>query len=132
MTVVRLFLELLVVLTVHEFGHWVVAYVLRMPISSMTIGVGPLLFEHLWEGMWFRFRLLPISGNVELSWRSKRPWRNIAVCVAGPAANIFLTGAPFGPEFASMSAMMAVFNLLPWRLGAMDSDGLQVLREIRQ
>ena len=47
MTVVTVFLEVLVVLTVHEFGHWLVAYVLRMPISSMTIGAGPLLVEHL-------------------------------------------------------------------------------------
>jgi len=68
MTAVTVVLELLVVLTVHEFGHWLVAYMLRMPISSMTIGVGPLLFEYQWEGMWFRFRLLPISGNVALCW----------------------------------------------------------------
>jgi regulator of sigma E protease len=132
MEVVRVFLELLVVLTVHEFGHWLVAYVLRMPISSMTIGVGPLLFEHLWDGMWFRFRLLPISGNVALCWRSKRPWRNIAVSVAGPAANVFLAGALFWTELGGVSAIMAVFNLVPWRLGTLDSDGLQVLREIRQ
>jgi hypothetical protein len=38
MTAVRVFLELLAVLTVHEFGHWLVAYVLRTPISSMTVG----------------------------------------------------------------------------------------------
>jgi hypothetical protein len=31
-----------------------------------------------------------------------------------------------------MSAMMALFNLLPWRLGKMDSDGLQVWREIKR
>jgi hypothetical protein len=54
------------------------------------------------------------------------------VCVAGPAANFFLAGAPFGPELGGMSAMMALFNMLPWRLGKMDSDGLQALREIRQ
>jgi regulator of sigma E protease len=132
MTVVVAFLELFVVLTVHELGHWLVAYVLRMPISSMTIGVGPLLFEHLWEGMWFRFRLLPISGTVALCWPSKRPWRNIAVYVAGPAANVFLAGALFWTELGNLSAIIAVFNLVPWRLAAMDSDGLQMLREIRQ
>jgi regulator of sigma E protease len=132
MTLVRVFLELVVVLTVHEFGHWLAAYALRMPISSMTIGAGPLLSEHLWEGMWFRFRLLPISGTVALCWRSKRPWRNVAVYVAGPAANVLLAGALFWTELGSMSAIMAVLNLVPWRLGTMDSDGLQVLREIRK
>jgi regulator of sigma E protease len=132
MTVVRLFLELLVVLTVHEFGHWLVAYALRMPISSMTIGVGPLMFEHLWEGMWFRFRLLPISGTVALCWRSKRPSRNVAVYAAGPAANIIIAVVLFWTELGAMSAIMAVLNLVPWRLGRMDSDGMQVLREIRQ
>jgi membrane-associated protease RseP (regulator of RpoE activity) len=126
------FLELLVVLTVHEFGHWIVAYASRMPVSSMTVGVGPLLFERLWNGMWFRFRLLPISGTVALCWRSKRPWRNVAVYAGGPAANIVLAGALFWTELGSMSAIMAVLNLVPWRLGKMDSDGLQVLREIRQ
>jgi regulator of sigma E protease len=132
MTVVSAFLELFVVLTVHELGHWLVAYALRMPVSSMTVGVGPLLFERPWNGMWFRFRLLPISGTVALCWRSKRPWRNVAVYAAGPAANIFLAGALFWTELGSMSAIMAVLNLVPWRLGKMDSDGLQVLREIRQ
>jgi len=131
MTVVRLFLEMLVVLTVHEFGHWLVAYVLRMPISSMTIGVGPLLFEHMWEGMWFRFRLLPVCGNVALCWRSKRRWRNMSVYAAGPAANVLLAGL-FWTEIGSMSAAMAVLNLVPWRLGPMDSDGSQLWREIRQ
>ncbi len=79
-----------------------------------------------------RFRLLPISGTVALCWRSKRPWRNMAVYVAGPAANVLLAGALFWTELGSMSAIMAVLNLVPWRLGTMDSDGLQVLREIRQ
>jgi membrane-associated protease RseP (regulator of RpoE activity) len=104
------------VLTVHELGHWL--FVLRMPISSITIGVGPLLFERLWEGMWFRFRLLPISGTVMLCWRSKRPWRNMAVYVAGPAANVLLACALFWTELGSMSAIMAVFNLplQRWRL----------------
>jgi len=132
MTVVRVLLELLVVLTVHEFGHWLVARVLRMPISSMTIGVGPLLFESLWEGVWFRFRLLPISGTVVLCRRSQRSWRNMAVYAAGPAANVLLAVALFWTELGSMSAVIAVFNLGPWRLGTMDSDGVQVLREMRQ
>ncbi len=132
MTVVSVFLELFVVLTVHELGHWLVAYALRMPVSSMTVGVGPVLFERLWNGMWFRFRLLPISGTVALCWRSKRPWRNVAVYAAGPAANILLAGALFWTDLGAMSAIMAVLNLVPWRLGKMDSDGLQVLREIRQ
>jgi membrane-associated protease RseP (regulator of RpoE activity) len=132
MTTVSVFLELFVVLTVHELGHWLVAYALRMPVSSMTVGVGPVLFERLWNGMWFRFRLLPISGTVALCWRSKRPWRNVAVYAAGPAANVLLAGALFWTELGAMSAIMAVLNLVPWRLGKMDSDGSQVLREIRQ
>jgi Zn-dependent protease len=41
-------------------------------------------------------------------------------------------GALFWTELGSMSAIMVVFNLVPWRLGTMDTDGLQVLREIRQ
>src|SRR5258708_32368208 len=93
MTVVSVFLELFVVLTVHELGHWLVAYALRMPVSSMTVGVGPVLFERLWNGMWFRFRLLPISGTVALCWRAKRPWRNVAVLGARAAGHIFLRGA---------------------------------------
>jgi hypothetical protein len=47
---------LLVVLTVHELGHWLVAYVvLRMPISSMTIA-------------------LVHSCSSIPCWPSKRPW----------------------------------------------------------
>src|SRR5258708_22145837 len=93
MTVVSVFLELFVVLTVHELGHWLVAYALRMPVSSMTVGVGPVLFERLWNGMWFRFRLLPISGTVALCWRAQRPLGQLAG-VPGRAAAHHLVPRP--------------------------------------
>src|SRR5260370_20282751 len=117
MTVLSVFLELFVLLSVRELGHWLVAYALRMPVSSMTVGVGPVLFERLWNGMWFRFRLLPISGTVALCWRSKRPWRNVAVLAARAAAHIFLPRAPFLTDPCGQFSVIAGVPLWSWRAG---------------
>lgn len=126
------FLELLTVVTIHELGHWIVAAVLRAPVSSVNVGSGPLVRERLFGGVWFRLRLIPFSGSVVLCWRSRRRWHNVAVYAAGPLANLLLAGALFWTEIGILSAIMAVINLIPKKRGEVESDGLKILREMRR
>lgn len=39
-------LMLLVMITVHEFGHYVAGKILRFKIDEFSIGFGPALFKH--------------------------------------------------------------------------------------
>ncbi|SRR5712691_11783895 len=132
MIVVAILWSLFVVITVHELGHFMVAYVLRRPISSMTVGFGPLIYEKLWDGMWFRFRLVPLSGNVTMCWRSRRSWKNISILAGGPFANFILAGTMWGTTLGTVSMLVGFLNLVPRRFGDIDSDGLLIMRELRR
>lgn len=57
-------LILLVMITIHEFGHWVAGKILRFGINEFSIGFGPALFKHKSKksGQLFAIRLIPLGG----------------------------------------------------------------------
>ncbi len=96
-------------ITIHEFGHYIVARLFNVGITEFAIGMGPKLVS--WKGKKnvFTIRLLPIGGYVnmvgeygtedeELSEedRNKPPfnkkpiWQRLLVVLAGPAMNVFI------------------------------------------
>ncbi len=57
-------LILLVMITIHEFGHYLVGKLLRFKIDEFSIGFGPALFKRRSKktGELFAVRLLPLGG----------------------------------------------------------------------
>ncbi|MBD5636702.1 MAG: hypothetical protein HDP28_02625 [Clostridia bacterium] len=57
-------LILLVMITIHEFGHWIAGKILRFGITEFSIGFGPALFKHKSKksGQLFAIRLIPLGG----------------------------------------------------------------------
>ncbi len=57
-------LMLLVMITVHEFGHYVAGKILRFKIDEFSIGFGPALFKRKSKktGELFALRLIPLGG----------------------------------------------------------------------
>ena len=57
-------LMLLVMITVHEFGHYVAGKILRFKIDEFSIGFGPALFKHRNKKSdeLFALRLIPLGG----------------------------------------------------------------------
>ena len=57
---------LLAMITIHEFGHYIVARSFNVGITEFAIGMGPKLFS--WKGKKnvFTLRLLPIGGYVNM------------------------------------------------------------------
>lgn len=57
-------LILLVMITIHEFGHWVAGKILHFGINEFSIGFGPALFKHKSKksGQLFAIRLIPLGG----------------------------------------------------------------------
>lgn len=96
-------LILLVMITVHEFGHYIAGKALKFKINEFAIGFGPKLFKRKSErtGEVFSVRLLPLGGfcafdgedeegeNAD-SFNNKAPWKRIIVLVAGPLMNYLL------------------------------------------
>lgn len=57
-------LMLLVMITVHEFGHYIAGKILRFKIDEFSIGFGPALFKrrNKKSGELFALRLIPLGG----------------------------------------------------------------------
>ena len=115
-------LPLIVVLgaavTLHEFGHFIVAKILKIRVETFSFGFGPRLLGKKWGTTDYRISAIPLGGYVKLGGDESnapiegegasdipaherfdlRPrWQRIAVAVAGPIMNILTALAiPFG------------------------------------
>ncbi len=98
-------LILLVMITVHEFGHYVAGKALKFKINEFAIGFGPKIFKRKSKKSdeVFSIRLLPLGGfcgfegedgvdeeESKDSFTAKAPWKRIIVLLAGPLMNYLL------------------------------------------
>ena len=57
-----------VLVTVHEFGHFIVAKKCGVHIYEFSIGMGPLVHKHMGkDGIQYSIRALPIGGYVQMA-----------------------------------------------------------------
>lgn len=95
-------LILLVMITVHEAGHYFVGKIFKFKINEFAIGMGPAIFKKkLKSGEDFSVRLLPLGGFCafegedgdgadENAFDKKKPWQRILVLLAGATMNYIL------------------------------------------
>ena len=95
-------LILLVMITVHEAGHYFVGKIFKFKINEFAIGMGPAIFKKkLKSGEDFSIRLLPLGGFCafegedgetadENAFSKKKPWQRILVLLAGATMNYLL------------------------------------------
>ncbi|MDE5943117.1 MAG: site-2 protease family protein, partial [Clostridia bacterium] len=94
---------LLVMITVHEFGHYAAGKILKFKINEFAIGFGPKLFKRVSKktGEAFSIRLFPLGGFCAFdgedaeglnpdSFNNKAPWKRIIVLISGPLMNYIL------------------------------------------
>jgi regulator of sigma E protease len=93
----------------HEFGHFIVAKLLKIRVETFSVGFGPRLFGKRWGTTDYRLSLIPLGGYVKLGGDESnatiegdgesdipaperfdlRPrWQKFLVMVAGPVMNI--------------------------------------------
>jgi len=95
---------LLVLITVHEFGHYVAGKILGFKINEFAIGFGPKIFSRTNKktGEVFSVRVLPLGGFCAFegedednpskdAFNNKKPWKRLIVLVSGVLFN-FLFG----------------------------------------
>lgn len=95
-------LVLLVMITVHEFGHYIAGKIFGFGIEEFAIGFGPKIFsKKKADGEVFSIRILPLGGfcsfkgedaesDDESAFNNKAWWKRIIVLVAGAFMNYLL------------------------------------------
>ncbi len=102
-------LGLSILVTIHEFGHFLAARFLGVKVEAFSVGWGPVLFKRPWLGTEFRLSALPLGGYCKMkgehdlqkalenktdivpepgSFYFAAPWRRIVIGFAGPFANL--------------------------------------------
>ncbi len=93
---------LLVMITVHEFGHYTAGRIFHFKINEFAIGFGPKLFSRTAKnGEIFSVRALPLGGFCAFagedeedaspdSFNNKKPWQRIIVLISGALMNYLL------------------------------------------
>ncbi len=101
MSIIYTLLILGVLVTVHEFGHFIVAKKCGIGVIEFSIGMGPRLFSFDWHGTKYSLKLIPFGGScamvgedeendAEDAFNNKSPLARFAVVFAGPAFNFVL------------------------------------------
>lgn len=101
MTIIYGLFVFLIVITVHEFGHFIVAKMNNIKVNEFSIGMGPAILKKQGKETLYAIRLLPIGGYVALegeedesddprSFSNSHPLRRISVLLAGAFMNFFL------------------------------------------
>ena len=105
-TILWFLIALVVLVAVHEYGHFYVARRCGVKVIRFSIGFGSKLFSwHDRHGTEFALSAIPLGGYVKMlderemevseeeaqySFNNQHPWKKIAIASAGPIANILL------------------------------------------
>lgn len=133
---------------IHEFGHFIVAKLLKIRVETFSVGFGPRLFGKKWGHTDYRLSAIPLGGYVKLGGDESnaplegegatdippeeqfnlRPrWQRILVAIAGPVMNV-LTALAIPFAGALMYGVPAIPNPVVSSLaanGASATAGLQ-------
>lgn len=103
LSVLLAILILLVMITVHEFGHYVAGRALGFKINEFSIGFGPAIFKRKSSksGQLFAVRAFPLGGycafegedeegESEGAFNKQHPFKRIVVLIAGAGFNYLL------------------------------------------
>src|SRR5512135_633236 len=93
-----------IVITIHEFGHFAMAKLLKIRVITFSLGFGPRLAGFTRGGTEYRISPLPLGGYVKMAgeafdedrqgapdeFLSHPKWHRLLVALAGPVMNILL------------------------------------------
>lgn len=91
----------LVLIIIHEFGHFIAAKLLGVRVNEFAVGFGPRLFSKKWGETNYAFNLVPLGGYCAMegededstddkAFCNKAPWRRFLIVVMGAVFNLLL------------------------------------------
>lgn len=112
MTIVITIIILGILVLAHEWGHFIVARKIGIPVHEFSIGFGYKVFSTRRNGVEYSLRLLPLGGFVRMAgeepgdqqdprgYSKRRPVEKMMVSFAGPFMNFVLAVLIFIYSFA--------------------------------
>ena len=96
----------LVMISLHEFGHFIVAKALNFKVDEFSVGMGPLIFKKQKGETQYSLRALPLGGYCKFegededtgnprAFVNQKPWKRLLVLLAGGTFNVILGFALF-------------------------------------
>jgi regulator of sigma E protease len=146
LSLIGFIIAVMILVTVHELGHFLVARAFGIRVERFSIGFGrPLLRWHDKSGTEYMIASIPLGGYVSLFGEKSKPitgserfeafsyqsvWVRMAVLLAGPFANFLLAIVAFWLMFIiGISSMAPVLGQVP-KGSLADSAGLHSHQEI--
>src|SRR5512137_580628 len=104
LTVIAFIVVLGITITLHEFGHFAAAKLLKIRVLVFSVGFGPRLVGFSRGGTEYRISPFPVGGYVKMAgetfdedrqgapdeFLSHPKWHRFVVAIAGPFMNIML------------------------------------------
>lgn len=117
-------LLLMLMITIHEFGHYITAKILKFKVYEFSIGMGkPLYKKTKKNGEIFAIRMIPVGGYCSFgeddinkpdtdpdSFNNKAPWKRLIVMFSGAFFN-FLSAIIFAVVLLSLMGYGRVANV---------------------
>ncbi|MEE1161336.1 MAG: site-2 protease family protein, partial [Acutalibacteraceae bacterium] len=119
---VLLFLLLIII---HEFGHFIAAKLLGVRVNEFAVGFGPKLFSKKGKETEYKVNLIPLGGYCAMegedetstdnrAFCNKKPWRRFIIVAMGAIFNLLLgliiVGVSLAPESRFTSTVVAEFD----------------------
>lgn len=100
-TIIIAIIMFLLLVTIHEFGHFIVAKLSDIKVNEFSVGMGPEIVSNQKEETKYSLRLLPIGGycamegeddesNDPRSYDNAPAFKRFLTILAGPMMNLFL------------------------------------------
>lgn len=129
----------LVLIIIHEFGHFIAAKLMGVRVNEFAVGFGPKLFSKQWGETKYAFNLIPLGGYCAMegedesssdsrAFCNKAAWRRFIIVVMGAVFNLILgliiVAIILAPSKAFTSTVIAEFseNAVSQQSGLMVDD----------
>ncbi len=100
-TLISAIVIFLVLVLVHEFGHFITAKLCGVTVHEFAVGMGPAIFKKEYKGTLYSLRCIPIGGYCAMegedeesddagAFSNKRPWQRMLILVSGALMNLIL------------------------------------------
>lgn len=114
----------LLLIAIHEFGHFIAAKAVGIRVNEFAIGFGPCLFSKQIGETNYALKLIPFGGYCAMegedsdsadtrAFCNKKPWRRLIVVVMGAVFNLLLglviVACILAPEKSFRSTVVAEF-----------------------
>lgn len=129
----------LLLIVIHEFGHFIAAKCMGVRVNEFSVGFGPKIFKKKWGETTYALGLIPLGGYCAMegedeeskdsrAFCNKKAWRRFIIVVMGAVFNILfgfiLIAVILAPEKRFTTTTVAEFreNSLSEQTGLMVGD----------